>query len=365
MTVPPPSTATRDMRIFQDQIIPVLQTKLTNETIKGVVSKPLVSERKIIIDTLEADMKTLTRLYNIHFNQHPWNIASSPHPPDDPIYELEYLLRLDGVIQNLQSLAASNEDVTLCDTARMFFSNRTELDIVRLGNSLTDTFKPYKDYFSTYTTITPKLMLSPSQGLASYKIVKDLIAPPFEIRRIEDLIKLRSSTEVAYEKNVNELEKNIEIPIIKASFDRTILMWILPTIVLVLLHLINSYFSRSYRLLNKTTKDKLSAFSKQEFINHGPHFFLTLRESVAWESTNWIYVFARRIRAVMTSIIKVAVISSPESVFFVYFYNVYYRHSGIFQKSFWIGFGCVICVFMLCESVLLFKQWSNLFTNKE
>jgi hypothetical protein len=368
MTKPPPSIATRDMRMFQDQIIPALQTEIANEASQASRDDDqelLVSKARRILVALESDMKTLTELYNIHSIQHPRDVADLPHLQNDPIYELDLLLRLDEVIKNLQGLASTNEDVALCELARTIFSNRSDQDIVRLGNSLTDSFKPYKDYFGTYTTITPKLKFSPSLGLASYKVIKDLIAPPFEVRRIEDLSGLRSAASLAYEKNQNELEKDIEIPVIKASFDRTILISIVPTVVLILLHLINSYFSRGYRLLSKATKNELATFSKQDFIYHGPHFHLALRGPVLWESTSWILRMAIRIRSILASTIKVAVIIAPTSVSCVYFAYMWNRPNSISHKSIVMGFGSVVCVFIIAESVLLCKQWSNLFTKKE
>lgn len=368
MTAIPPSVATQDMRIFQDQIIPVIYAKLNSKTINasGEISpQDSMIEREQILFTLEKDMQTLTELYNIHLNRHPQEIPTMKHLQNDPIYELDLLLRLDKVIQNLQRLAAKNEDVELCELAREIFSGRSEREIVRLGNSLTDTFKPYKDFFGKYTTITTKLKFVPEKGLMSYQALKDLIAPPFEVKTIDDLSKLYTLAQVTYEKNLNELEQNIEIPIIKASYDRSILMFLVPLIILLLLHIINSYFARSYRLLNKTTKGDLIAFSKIDFIHYGPYFYLALRGRLEIETTTWLQILAGRLRAIFAVVIKVAVIIAPTSVCIVHFIYVFNHPIGFFSRPIAVSFGILIFIFIINESYLLYKQWSNLFTIKE
>jgi len=365
----PPKEVTQHMGIFQDQIIPTVKSEIRK------VNSDQKNEQLQLLNELAENMKTLTDLYNIYFNQHPRSfpnqiesiaslgadektvnqvqhvLVEQKYAENDAIFELDLLIRIEESIQNLIKFSTKTEDFTFSDISREAYSRKVEPERIRMMNNFTETFRPFRLLSKSYTEINSKLKFLPDKGISSYKDINDLIAPPFEVKTINDLMKLQSITEITYEKEVREYEqKSIEIPLIKVSFDKTILILIFPVLVLILLHLMNSYLSRYLALIDKI--DKLSSFSKQEYLLYAPHFYPILNSTVGK-------------RSIFIAIMRISIKIAPILVLFVYFYYVLSHSSEYVIPSLQMVFGLIISIFVIIEVVFLNCQLpSSIFSLK-
>jgi len=265
--------------------------------------------------------------------------------PNDPVYDLESLAKLEKVINNLNALANDNEDYTLADKARQALFSAEQGGEIRIGDTVTRSLPAYQD-LARYTALNDEKFKKNPQGIgtSSYVEITSLLNPPFKVTTVADLSRLKAFADAESDRLSAEYNApNLKIPFTEATIDRDIVLAAGPFLMVFLLHLLSSYLKRGRRLAEEIYTDGGSGLHDTDYYRLGPHNILRIsitsfphtpadQSGGAWER------FAMLLSLIIQFIlIRVTPILVPASIIATLLYDLIntHRHSGRLQLILW------------------------------
>lgn len=291
--------------------------------------------------------------------------------PNDPVYNLDKLIELEAVINDLTSLSESktNEDYTLADKARAALSQAKQGEEIRIGDTITRTFQAYQG-LSEYTALNKEKAKQDyvlTISTRSYLYITRLLNPPFKVTTVADLSHLEIFADAEIDRMSAEYRSpNLKVPFTDATIDRDIVLATGPILMMVLLHLLSSYVSRSRSLIKEIHNDSSTELNEADYQKLGPPNMFSFGSAA--ESDNPLQHATpnkfSRIAIPLRKTIAVAFARAlpvlvPLSVIGTLFYDLISNrsHSGMMQHILWlILIGSTL--FMSVETYLIIRMLS-------
>ena len=291
--------------------------------------------------------------------------------PNDPVYDLESLAKLEDVIKDLNALSSSkeNEDYTLADKARQALFSVDQGGEIQIGDTLTRTFPAYRN-LSKYTALNDeeiKKKYPLGLSTSSYKEIANLLNPPFKVNTVTDLSRLKAFASIESDRLSAEYRApNLKVPFTDATIDRDIVLAAGPFFMVFLLHLLNSYMCRRRNLIEEIRKDASGSLRDSDYQRLGP------RSILGTINTGKVSGSAKRLGRTLGDfaglssftiqfiLIRVAPVLIPISIIMTLLYNLLntQRQSSQLQSVLWLSF-VASSLLMTAEMYVILKLLSS------
>ena len=327
-----PPVAGSDMGVFIDKIIPSIKSLTT-------------AKEAALLDRLNGDMETLSRLNKTYIEYHPGQSVPGDYPagqaqvqlrafrrslgrllmpnsdseeespqqekqtsshvpddlkdiqaaldlqrllsggrahfdvPNDPVNDLNLLQSLETAILDLRDLEndPNSEDRLLADKAR----EALETIGIPIGDTITRTFPAYRK-LANYTELNDQsrpLKYSGGTDIASYKKIRDLLNPPFDVSTISDLKQLKEFADSETDRmSAEQRAPMLAVPFVNASIDRDVVLAITPLFAVLLLHMLSGNIDRSSQLTKELDQDPTNRVQKGDYSRLAPYHLLTFTQ---------------------------------------------------------------------------------------
>jgi hypothetical protein len=196
--------------------------------------------------------------------------------PNDPVNDLSLLQNLEIAIRDLRDLEndPNSEDRLLADQAREALKTIG----IRIGDTITRTFPAYQKlaYYTELNDQSRPLKYSGGTDIGSYRKIRDLLNPPFDVSTISDLKQLKEFADSETDRMAAEQRAPmLAVPFVNASIDRDVVLCITPLFAVLLLHMLAGNIDRSSQLTKELDQDVTTKVQKGDYSRLAPYHLLT------------------------------------------------------------------------------------------
>ncbi|RPI19205.1 MAG: hypothetical protein EHM58_02490 [Ignavibacteriae bacterium] len=235
---------------FDQRIIPTLKT-----TYKG-------TNKYSFVDSLYNIIKLCDEIN--------YSFEKSDNVVSDTSVDLEILSKLEKILLMFQNLYLVPDDEILVQELSIL-DRKDAKDLYSdngfiLSNSLTQSFLPLKDIFQRYTPINKDLIqASPDNGIEGYKTIANNTFPPFQVRHISDLYRLKDFLENLIIDDYKDIySKKIFVPLFSVPVESFLSDTILPILVVLIIAVI--FFNTKNEIIFKNQKNNTNPSTTIEFL---------------------------------------------------------------------------------------------------